>query len=101
MLTIALIVAALLAAVIAVLPIAVAAKYGRKILYHPPRLPPETIEALGRAPGWSVQRLKMDDGTGLVGLVRPPASETAPWIVFFGGNAFDLASSQFILENFL
>lgn len=37
--------------------------------------------------GWSVQRLYVEPGVTLVGLVRPPRSADAPWLLFAPGNS--------------
>ncbi|MEZ4449691.1 MAG: alpha/beta hydrolase [Nannocystaceae bacterium] len=72
---------------------------GPSILFPRTRLSADDVAELGRAPGWTTTRLAVADGVELVGLVRASARADAPWLVFFGGNAFSLATSQHILDE--
>ncbi|MCB9878217.1 MAG: hypothetical protein H6835_11520 [Planctomycetes bacterium] len=47
------------------------------------------VAALATA-GWQVDRLEVAPGVELVGLVRPPRSPDARWILFVPGNSTDL-----------
>lgn len=72
---------------------------GPRILFPRTQLSAAAVDELGRAPGWTTARLAVGDGVELVGLVRAGAGADATWLVFFGGNAFDLATSQSILDD--
>lgn len=87
----------ILLAIVVVSPILLAAACGRFLLYHPTVLPPDTLRVLSSQPGWHDEVIVSEDGTSLVGLVRPP-DDDAPWLLFFGGNAMGLAAGQSILD---
>lgn len=69
---------------------------GRALIYHPTQTPPGVVERLSRAPGWRLAHVPRGD-VELVGLVR--ASTRAPTLLFFSGNATDIATSQLLLEH--
>lgn len=48
---------------------------------------------LAAKPGWSLATIDAG-GPALAGLVRAPAHDDSPWVLFFGGNGYNLATSQ-------
>ncbi len=49
-------------------------------------LPAATYTALAANPGWAKSELRVAPNITLRGLVRRPASKTAPWVLFYPGN---------------
>ncbi|HEX2874832.1 MAG TPA: hypothetical protein VHP33_26455 [Polyangiaceae bacterium] len=45
-----------------------------------------TYDALAAKPGWAKARIEVGPGIVLNGLLRRPASPTAPWVLFYPGN---------------
>lgn len=67
----------------------------RVFLYHPTKtdLAPLAVD------GWSLVEIHLEGESGsLKGVVKPPATESAPWILFFGGNAMGLDAAKFCLQ---
>lgn len=89
----------LIALVVAVvLPIVLAAACGRALLYHPTQLG-ETERAMATSmPGWQEERVRAGEEIELVGLSRPAPDPSAPWLLFYGGNAMGLVAGQHILS---
>jgi pimeloyl-ACP methyl ester carboxylesterase len=57
-------------------------------------------QRLAALPGWKPARLAVAPGVGLNGLVRRPAAENAPWVLYFPGNdATQLARGQAFLSR--
>lgn len=50
------------------------------------------VQALAHE-GWQLDVLSTDDGAELVGLVRPPRADDAPWILFLPGNTTDITAA--------
>lgn len=69
----------------------------RSLLYHPTRLTPDELSSLAAAPGWTTARVEVTPGLSLNGLLRHPEDPAREWILYFGGNAMDLASIQWVL----
>jgi pimeloyl-ACP methyl ester carboxylesterase len=62
---------------------------GRKRLRFPylaRPIPAEAYDALAAKPGWSKAALDVGPGVKLRGLLRPPKTESAPWVLFYPGN---------------
>ncbi len=68
------------------------------LLYHPTDTPPESLPGLA-SDGWGPASVSTGDNQTLRGLLAPPQDKTAPWILFFGGNAMSLASSASVLTR--
>lgn len=85
----------LVALAIVASPIFLTACACRSFLYHPTDASPGAL-AVG---GWQAVRLKMTEKVTVSGLVRPPRTESAWWILFFSGNATSLLGSQEVLER--
>lgn len=81
-----------------VVPFVLAAACGRALLYHPTALGESERAMLASMPGWQQEKVRTADGLVLVGLSRPPADPSAPWLLFFGGNAMGLTAGQQILN---
>jgi len=65
------------------------------LLYHPTNTTPEHV-----ANGvWQPQTLETRDAETLRGVVARPQRDTAPWILFFGGNGSSLAGSATFLAQ--
>lgn len=71
----------------------------RSYLYHPTALTEDQVADLAQTFGWEKVDLETAPGVRLVGLVRPPSDPSRPWILFFGGNAMDIASSRWVLDE--
>jgi uncharacterized protein len=69
----------------------------RTFIFHPTRLPAGALELLAAEPGWKLDRVRVEPDIELVGLVRPPPDEAAPWLLYFGGNAMGVADAQEVL----
>jgi pimeloyl-ACP methyl ester carboxylesterase len=68
--------------------------------YYTAPLAPDAYAALAARPGWTASTIDVEPGVTLRGLVHPPASESAPWVLFFPGNGpGQLAKSQAFLER--
>jgi uncharacterized protein len=67
------------------------------LLYHPTQTPPESLGA--SATSWQPVSLATNDENTLRGVVARPKDNTAPWVLFFGGNAMSLASSTAVLSR--
>ena len=70
----------------------------RTFLYARTDVDRDAYQALASKPGWSAATLSVGE-IDLAGLVRKPASEDAPWILYFGGNATSLEGSQSVLQR--
>ena len=81
-----------------VLLIVLVAGCGRAFLYHPTDLSASQLRVLASRPGWRAESLDVAGGLRLTGLVRPAAEPHSLWLLFFGGNAVGLPSSQDVLE---
>jgi len=84
-------------AVIAAAPIVVMLVFGRWLVFPGTSLSEVQVYSLSRAPGWTFAPIE-SGGLRLNGLVRA-ATPTAPWVLYFGGNGYDLATSQSILDD--
>jgi pimeloyl-ACP methyl ester carboxylesterase len=63
--------------------------FGRKRLRFPYQSRPiasATYDALAAQAGWSKAKLEVAPGIKLNGLVRRPASPSAPWVLYYPGN---------------
>jgi hypothetical protein len=91
----------LLLVVLLVAPFVLVAACGRSFLYYPTRTSDAELARLAAVPGWQRARLPVAATITLEGLVRPPpaAATGRTWLLFFGGNAMDLASSQWVLDR--
>lgn len=69
---------------------------GRRLLYQRTDLDAAGRAALAEKPGWDSATLSIDD-VDLQGVVSRPQSATAPWILYYGGNATPLDASVEIL----
>lgn len=70
-----------------------------RFAYWIDRKTPAEVEALATG-RWQVNRLQVDDGVELVGLVRPPEEAGGRWILFVPGNSTALlAGFQVELER--
>jgi pimeloyl-ACP methyl ester carboxylesterase len=49
-------------------------------------IPSAAYAALASRPGWSKAELEVAPNIKLNGLIRPPSSPTAPWVLFYPGN---------------
>jgi pimeloyl-ACP methyl ester carboxylesterase len=88
----------LLGVVLAASPGLVVATLGRSHLYYPTQVGEAELRSLAARPGWQLERVRVDSGLVLNGLLRPPSAADAPWLLLFGGNSSSLASGQSILE---
>jgi hypothetical protein len=54
--------------------------------------------AMVSKPGWQAQRMTVSPGIELRGLLREPATQAGPWVMFFSGNSADVLreGQQFI-----
>jgi pimeloyl-ACP methyl ester carboxylesterase len=63
-------------------------------------LPAAAYDALAARPGWAKSTVSAAEGVSLNGLVRRPARQDAPWVLFFPGNdASQLTAGQQMLER--
>lgn len=69
----------------------------RRLLYAGTQVREEKLAALA-GEGWRAATLENGD-IALNGLVRPPADGSAPWILYFGGNATALDGSAWVLDR--
>ena len=76
-------------------PMIIVAACGRSLLYHPTNA---DVSALVHH-SWRAERLEVEKGVEVVGLTRPSDDPNAPWLLFFGGNAMSLESTQWALDN--
>jgi uncharacterized protein len=88
-----------LALVAGAFPAVITLLYSRALIFHPTSLSSIDVDALAARPGWSRVSLEVEPGVRVVGLIRAASSSAAPQLLFFGGNAYDLASSQLVLEE--
>jgi pimeloyl-ACP methyl ester carboxylesterase len=74
----------------------------RSLIYHPTLVTDAHLDALGGRPQWQRSRVEVErDRKGVIavnGLVRTPTASTSLWLLFFGGNAADIASNAYVLE---
>lgn len=80
-------------------PAVITLLWSRALVYHPTGLSDRELSELAARPGWTSRQLEAAPGVRIYGLVRAPRDPDAPWLLFFGGNAYDLASSQYVLEE--
>ena len=85
-------------AVLAVSPLVAVRFFARRFIYLPTSIPEEMLRAFASAEGWSLERVSVEPGVELNGLVRTGSSAASRWILFFGGNASDLGGNQAALE---
>lgn len=65
-------------------------------------LAPDAYAALAARDGWKAWTIPVSDGVTLNGLVHPPQSADAPWILFFPGNdPAQLATGQRAVETMI
>jgi pimeloyl-ACP methyl ester carboxylesterase len=83
---------------LAAAPLLLVALGSRSIIFHPTTTRRSTLERLAAAPGWSSATVPLQGGGALVGLVRPATVADARWVVFFGGNAFDLPANVAVAQ---
>lgn len=69
----------------------------RSLIYHPTQESDAAVRRLAARPGWQLDRFEVAPRVWLVGLTRAARAADRPWLVFFGGNAMELATSQEIL----
>src|SRR5687767_2509101 len=81
----------------ALAPIIVTVIAGRSFIFHPTITSAEHLRMIAGRPGWSTEKLRVDD-VELVGIIHPPREENSPWIVMFGGNGSPIDGNQSILE---
>lgn len=70
----------------------------RSFLFHPTTTTAGEFDAFAQD-GFSKAAVEVEPGVTVVGLIRPPASATANWLLFFAGNAFNLAGSREVLRH--
>ncbi|MEZ4273123.1 MAG: alpha/beta hydrolase [Myxococcota bacterium] len=56
-------------------------------------------EKLVGCDGWVRERIQSSKHVALNGLIRPPPTADAPWVLFFGGNASGLDKNQVVLDR--
>lgn len=80
-------------ALLAAAPLLLVALGSRAIIFHPTNTRRSALERLAAEPRWDQVTVPIAGGGALVGLVRSASIAEARWVVFFGGNAFDLPTS--------
>jgi uncharacterized protein len=83
---------------VVLLPILLTALACRAFIYHPTTLTKREVEALGRKAGWARTSIDVAEDVSLVGLVKASPRPDARWLLFFGGNAADIAGNQAVLD---
>lgn len=77
--------------------------FGRKRLRFPyltGDLAPAEYQRLAAQPGWSAARITVGSGVKLMGLVRRPSKNDAPWVLYYPGNdATQLRRGQAFLSR--
>src|SRR4051812_39055433 len=77
--------------------------FGRQRLRFPYLSRPiaaSAYEALAAEPGWAKTKLEVAPGIALNGLIRRPASPSAPWVLYYPGNdASQLTQGQAFLTR--
>ena len=73
--------------------------FGRSFIYHPTNTAEPAIDRTASRPGWR-RHTCTSDGQTLVGLQHvPEATTSAPWIVFWGGNAAPIVDNAHIMNT--
>ena len=80
-------------------PMLFVAGCGRSFVFHPTDTSDRRLKVIAGHDGWQRVKAPLTPSIDAVGLLRPPTRDAGLWVFAFGGNAMDLGTTRWILDD--